>query len=434
MKIRLQNLKSEISKSNIENRFSLMELLGASLFLLGKKERIETYYFLRLVKNLFSYRVLKTHLITYSSFQSDPNRILIALASFTDRSTSFFSDLIKLKSSNVDIVVPHVPNTTEVKTLNTSSMGFLPLELLDIVIKLSNLSLSEKIIIASLLKTQWLRYKSSQRLLVDMRYNVILTEFDRYPATAPFILAAKGLGIPTATLVHGAINPIDHYLPIIADELWVWGEFHREKFIHNGIAESIIKIVGNPKVKRLKRNSRNVRGTIGVGLTVMPWSNQLILLEQIMALKGEFRKIVVRPHPNDDLNKFSFLLSDTVVLSTKEESLEDFFMSIDIFAVRRSQMGTDALAYDIPIIVLDPLLDNDLQNGEILNKEAGCPVLKNSREVKDEVLRLLDKSYMHQRLECQNAFFDRVYEYTGEQAVKAMAERLQDLIMKSPND
>ena len=92
-------------------------------------------------------------------------------------------------------------------------------------------------------------------------------------------------------------------------------------------------------------------------------------------------------------------------------------------------MGSDALGLNIPIIVLDCGENWNLQNGRTLNTEAGCPIIQNGMELKQELQQLNDDPhYRETRLKNQKAYFEHLYAFTGEESTNVMLKEIQQIL------
>ena len=83
------------------------------------------------------------------------------------------------------------------------------------------------------------------------RPSAILTEYDRNSLWSCLVLAARKLGIPSLTLVHGVIErDAFGFSPVLADHILCWGELDRATLIHAGEASSRVTVAGCPRLSR----------------------------------------------------------------------------------------------------------------------------------------------------------------------------------------
>ncbi len=113
---------------------------------------------------------------------------------------------------------------------------------------------------------------ASQRVLGCLEFleahrpSVILTEYDRNSLWSCLVLAARKLGIPSLTLVHGVIErDAFGFSPVLADHMLCWGELDRAKLVDAGEASSRVTVAGCPRLNRdLPSPSLEGRRRLGV--------------------------------------------------------------------------------------------------------------------------------------------------------------------------
>src|SRR5690606_21461184 len=118
---------------------------------------------------------------------------------------------------------------------------------------------------------------------------------------SPLVLAGKLLDIPTISIVHGSINPIGNYIPVLSSNLFVWGKFHVDQFKKYNSTNPNIYVVGNPKVRLIKRSHGNKKmSKIGLGTTKLSTHDRITLVDIFLqGTEGYFRAIKI--HPLEDL-------------------------------------------------------------------------------------------------------------------------------------
>ena len=79
----------------------------------------------------------------------------------------------------------------------------------------------------------------------------VVTEYDRNGISAPLVLSARTLGIPTYTLVHGTIGErCNGFYPLLADTVFCWGKMDQDKFLAAGVAPERTVLGGCPRLTR----------------------------------------------------------------------------------------------------------------------------------------------------------------------------------------
>ncbi len=264
--------------------------------------------------------------------------------------------------------------------------------------------------------------------------HVVLTDFDRYSNNVTFVLAGKNLGIPTVTLVHGATYYSDpFFVPVIADHMFGWGQYHKDLFMKDFKQEVLFHIVGNPKVSKFetfrKFPEKFSQVKIGWGTTNTSQILRERLVNIFVAGTRKFGERFVKIHPQESVDLYKMFENESHFNILKSDfNNNDFFQKIDVFCVRRSTIGSEALAYNIPVIVIDGDQGRDIQNGGILNKYAGCPIVNSSKELEYEIKLLVeDRNYLEKRLLKQKKYFEYLYEFQGEDSNEKMIKKLQTL-------
>lgn len=359
----------------------------------------------------------------------DKTNVLVCTSSSNERLTSFFKGLVYSDQVMLTYAYP-------VNSVGSSNSGvllkvqrhILPIRLLKSILRLKAVSLFEKIEIIRLLIIQNSIFLTWQRVLINNKYSTLLCDLDRYPSNAPIVLAAKSLSIKNATIIHGSTTPITNYLPVIANNLLVWGEYHQEQFETNiDLNRTKIWIIGNPKIKRTnEKESQDISINI-IGLATTPLPLQISKSVLTVFERGtEYKTRIIKAHPVENKNSFEDFEYIKNLSIFYNESVEYFLSHIDVLCVRNSQLGSDALGYRIPIIIIDTQDGYFLQNGELLNKYAGCPIVQNANQLALELEQLNRKPYYEARINKQLRFFDKLFTYIGSDSDKELVKFIQE--------
>ena len=208
------------------------------------------------------------------------------------------------------------------------------------------------------------------------------------------MLAARKLGIPSLTLVHGVIErDAFGFSPVLADHILCWGELDPATLLDAGEAPSRVTVAGCPRLSRdLPSPSLEGRRRLGIDhdgpvamLATSPESIRFELaeafcraIEQLPGMSG-----VVRLHPSEDLASYQTMIARHPTVSFVENrraSVDEALAASDIVVVRASGFGSDALVKRKPVVVLSPdqkPTGHDLDLIEL----AGCPHAHDSDEL-----------------------------------------------------
>lgn len=369
--------------------------------------------------------------ITLQAKNSNRRKILIALATGSQRLTDFFkSVLFEEHSPIVSIGNNHLLQQYEYTHSISKTMFILPLNTTIKILKIKELGIIDRIICLSLIKTQIGYYYLWKNHIKTSDYKIIVSDFDRYPTNIPLILAANQLKTPTATIVHGATTPLTNYIPVIANKLLIWGDYHKELFINSNHCSSDIHIIGNPKIKKIRTGKDKPITAIGFCTTKMPLNDKDKLLNLFLDGTKEYDLRIIKIHPLENTESYSNIIKEysNIQILDANSNPEYFLDSIDVLCTRRSQLGSDALSFNIPIIVIDNIFDDDLQNGLILNEKANCPIINDSIALSKELDRLkTDAAYYTLRLTDQSNFYNQLYKYVGNEAEAKLNEYLENI-------
>ena len=185
----------------------------------------------------------------------------------------------------------------------------------------------------------------------------VVTEHNRNNIWSCLVLAARKLGIPTFTLIHGmADEKATNYVPFLADRSLCWGELDRAKFLALGEPAEKLLIGGCP------RQTRELSATPAVGRAKLglPPDKPVVMLASGPIGSGEHIKMarlfceaversdrfsaVVRLHPVENLATYADLIRayPRVRFSLNAEaSLDEALAATDIVVSRVSGLGAD---------------------------------------------------------------------------------------------
>jgi hypothetical protein len=230
----------------------------------------------------------------------------------------------------------------------------------------------------------------------------VLTEYDRNHLWSCLILAARHLGIPTATLVHGVMdrNALA-FSPVVADTVLCWGEMDRAKLLAAGEPPDTIVMAGCPRLTRDLSATRE-QGRAKLGLdpldkvvmyvsTPEPQSPELVELFCQGIDRAEGVSALVRLHPSEDLADFesSATRHPHVRFSENAQStVDEALAAVDLVVTSGSGMGSDALVKGRPVIVLNP---GTVYRGADLDlvERGACPHARNPEELASIVVDML---------------------------------------------
>ncbi len=280
--------------------------------------------------------------------------------------------------------------------------------------------------------------------LSRQRPKALLVEFDRNSQWACLVLAARKLGIPTFTMLHGVLNEqAIGYVPIQADKLFCWGQMDREKFVKAGEDPARIIPVGNQRITReLAVSATEAREKLNLPskghvamLGTAPYNPTqcLELAEAFCQAVGQIDGLtgLVRLHPSESLKAYESVAArypNIRFVSNAVCSLDESLAAADFVVVRDSGLGSDALVKRRLTVVLD-VRDAPAGHGLDLVEQAGCPFAASAEQLA-AILRDLVAS-PSRRDECQASrerYVERFCFAFGRQAAENIASEVTSAV------
>lgn len=282
-----------------------------------------------------------------------------------------------------------------------------------------------------------------ERFLQNIKPVAIVVDYEHYSTWAVLIDTAKGLKIPTITLMHGEIYSAYGWTPILADKVAVWGESQKRQLMEFGVASERIKVCGCPRLDAdLKVDDVKVRARVGLdpGKSVALLATNPILIEDRMKILSVFSEAllnldsvqgVVRLHPSERLDTYAPIVSrysHIRILSAQEWTCEEAIAVARVIVNQDSGFGSDALVYGKPVIEID-VLSQPLTNGQKLVDRAGCPCANDSKTLRDEIVRVVsDNEYWQSLLDKSRAYVGDLFFATATEAARNTANLVKQCL------
>src|SRR5690606_19587649 len=148
----------------------------------------------------------------------------------------------------------------------------------------------------------------------------VLVEYDRGAFAAPLVAAARSLGIPTATMVHGALSPVG-YTPPLAELVTCWGEAQVDLLERLGVERDQMVVTGCPRRRRVPVCPAAVRRRLGLDErpsvvlatnNLLPPDGRLQLAEVFLAAiepLADRVQVGLRTHPREHPSDYDAVLA-----------------------------------------------------------------------------------------------------------------------------
>jgi len=273
------------------------------------------------------------------------------------------------------------------------------------------------------------RFDVFENFLANYSFKLAIFDFDRYPVNIPLIHALKIRNVKVVTIIHGTIIPVNHFVPFIADEIWVWGELHKKILTNVGVKKAI-KIVGNPKILELTTPRLiQIRNTMKIGIGFSKFdkfnNNHISLWRLANDLTKHGYIVYAALHPLD-INDKKKHDSSNLIFPGKGISSSDFLKDSDLMIFGDTQLSSDLLNYDIPIVIFGNSLNEKLRNGFLLCKEAGIPFFNDINELNNFISFSLDRGNEKiEIIERQKKIHQQIFSYTGNESIKMLIDEIK---------
>ncbi|HXS38198.1 MAG TPA: UDP-N-acetylglucosamine 2-epimerase [Flavipsychrobacter sp.] len=253
-----------------------------------------------------------------------------------------------------------------------------------------------------------LQLNAWKRFFKKYKPQVVLTDYDRI--NPEVIMAAKRYGIATVTLVHGIIDKRYGYYPVLADNVFCWGEEQKDYFLAKGIEEKRIKITGNPiaesiaklsleeVLSKYKIDSSQDYKFIGLALSMINAEQNSILIKGALDALGEKGFLIVKLHPSD---KQQALFTEKFkeyknVFFSGSISFQEFISVIECCIMQNSGIGNELIVCNVPVLFFN--------NDGSMVYSSYYPFFKDyfycsSGEIKDELDMLLNSAEYYQNMQ-----------------------------------
>lgn len=255
----------------------------------------------------------------------------------------------------------------------------------------------------------------------------VLTEYDKHTYSVPLIAAARSLGIPAYSLLHGSITFLQGYIPPVADKVLVWGGMQKEYLIAHGCPTEKLEVAGAPHLSDQITEKAFEDKAFWVTFATNPHRDNNIMFDlcqyfisAIASLQPEFPNLrgMIRVHPSEKLAEYQSALSisgDLIIIDDGSEfEFQESILRSDLVVTYNSAYGLDALLQNRGLIQLAKEPTNDFFT--FLVDKLDIASAQNSKELSDEIRRYVQESDSADFMEHRNKQREALCLYYQEEA------------------
>jgi hypothetical protein len=223
-----------------------------------------------------------------------------------------------------------------------------------------------------LLFAQRVRYALAIEHMSNSEVKILLADMDRNSGCAPVVMAAKHLGITTATLVHGC--PSRHYLPILSDHVLAWSTVQRDWFKDSGVSCDI-HIVGRPDISFPTETSTGGRIVFAHSREVLT-DHEMHRLQALLIQAGKLgktRSLRLHPQARSFASEGNWTEMSFDNIEIADGGLA-WLTDCELLVTVSSTTAIDALSFGVPcMVVADPdrELPCELEHLRVMTDQSG---------------------------------------------------------------
>jgi hypothetical protein len=199
------------------------------------------------------------------------------------------------------------------------------------------------------------------------RPDAVLVEYDRGTFAAPIVAAARSLGIPTATMVHGSVHPRG-YTPLLADLAFCWGEAQANQLEQAGAPTERLVVTGCPRVGLHPWDREGARADLGLDdrpLILLATNNLMAPRDRLelaraavdaVATLGDTVQFGLRLHPRESVDDYRTILeqrADLHLLGGDRAAGDQVLAASDLVLCGITAFADEAAIAGVPAMIID---------------------------------------------------------------------------------
>jgi len=274
-----------------------------------------------------------------------------------------------------------------------------------------------------------------------IRPRAVISEFDRGAFAAPLVLAARALGIPTITMVHGAVS-LRGLTPLIADIALCWGADQVDAFVRAGTAPDRLVVTGCHRAglstpPDADEVCRRLRLSPGRDVVVLATTNGPPPPERLrfarvfceaMANRSEVTA-VLRVHPMEKPEDYADVVREHPSLRVVGDALvsaEETLVIASLVVSGESTLAVEAVLKGYPVVLLE--IDGTLLDGSRMAMGGDGPVAHDAAQLASVLDRFFGASdFRNEMVEMARRHGPRICAATGTEAARNAAAQIEKL-------
>lgn len=248
--------------------------------------------------------------------------------------------------------------------------------------------------------------KLSVRLMKRNKVKLVVMANDHIMQPRSFLMAARSLNITTIYTQHCSVT--ERFPSLLFTYSFLDGEESLVKYVNVGNMDSNVYLSGSPRfdeiAKYKKRTSVKV-DVVGVAFNLLDDESRVKDLCLCLKQKG-FSKIIVRPHPRQNVDKGWYLNNNFEFSDSKLEMPYEYINRIDLLVSGESGIHLDAILMGVPSICYN-MTGNGLVDLYYYVKNGLMPYVKDKEEL-DRIIQSYRNGICHS-INSKSEFYNASY-------------------------
>lgn len=218
--------------------------------------------------------------------------------------------------------------------------------------------IKKRYVILNLIDSFYVYFCAKQFLDKFKKLKKILLNTDVHKTSRMLVLLAAKKKIATNVIQHGAPVLEYGYLPVISDNMFVWGEISMNWFLERGTPLKKLILTGTPKADDIAKHPSFLEhkkvGVKKVLLIINPVGTNNVMEVLKICKKAELDtnyELVIKLHPssNDNKEEVEAVFANSARI-LKYESIHNLLADTDLVITTTSTVGNEAIAFYKPLL------------------------------------------------------------------------------------